>query len=160
MQLYSYRREGYSTSPGSLPTARLSVSPINPIPFWPVMRQETLAVGFRGVVPGATFLLSRLGFLPLLLWSSILQGAHPQALSSSRLHPPGPTHQAPFTRPCLPHSVYQTLSSRPHSPDPHPPDPLLLSFVVNCLWSSASRYSWFSGPHLPLCFPCMALSAP
>lgn len=86
-------------------------------------------------------------------------------------HPLDPIHQTSSTRPCppilstIPHQkdiVYQILSPRLCSPGPihqaplqqtlptmplSPPAPLFLSFVLNCLQSCASGYSWFSGQY-------------
>lgn len=73
---------------------------------------------------------------------------------STRLHPPDLVHRS-----CPPYPIKKTLSTRycppgfvhqaplqqtlPTMPLP-PPAPLFLSFVLNCLQSCASGYSWFS----------------
>lgn len=65
------------------------------------------------MVPGATFLLSRLGFLPLL------SGVQYCRVPTHRLsHPADSTHQAPPTRPHSLDLVYHTLSIRPCPVDP------------------------------------------
>lgn len=164
---------------------------INPLPFWPIIRQETHAVVFReelcmSLVQGDTFLWPSSGFLPLspgvqscrvhTHQTSIHQtpstrhpstGPHFTRHSSTRLHPT----RYPSTRPhppdlvhrsCPPYPIKKTLSTRycppgfvhqaplqqtlPTMPLP-PPAPLFLSFVLNCLQSCASGYSWFSGQY-------------
>lgn len=76
---------------------------------------------------------------------------------STRLYPPDLVHRS-----CPPYPIKRTLSTRycppgfvhqaplqqtlPIMPLP-PPAPLFLSFVLNCLQSCASGYSWFSGQY-------------
>lgn len=131
-----FLQKGGTFYPSRYTSYCLTVSPINPTPFWPVIRQETDSTWSSGRwlqrrVPRATFLLSSSELLPLPPGAQYCSGPfhciHPLDLirqaPTSRLCPPDPVQQTPLTRPSFrrlhpPGPIHQTLPTRLNSPDP------------------------------------------
>lgn len=159
MQLYSYRREGHSTPPGSLPTIWLSVSPINlshqTNSFLASNEARNTCSRVQRSASRGHFPSVQIGgfYLCPLEFSTAgcsPTGSHPadptHQAPSSRLHLPGPIQQTPPTRPHPPDSTHQVPSSRPHSLDlvyhtlstrPCPVDPTAQTLILQTPYFSA-----------------------
>jgi hypothetical protein len=157
LQLYSYRREGHSTPPGSLPTVWLSVSPINlshqPNSFLASNEARNTCSRVQRSASRGHFPSVQLGGFYLCPLEFNTAGCSPTGS-----HPADPTHQAPSSRLHLPGPIQQTPPTRPHPPDSthqapptrlHPPGPIQQApFTRPCLPHSIYQ-TLSSRPHSP-----------